>query len=92
MEERAKVRQEKRNHAKVAALIHEEKQRQKTTLDEQNEMDAKIAALPKPFGAAELGAKSIAGNEAREGCLEKLKLRSPKLSLGDEVKWQKTKE
>lgn len=88
---RAKVRQEKRNRAKVAALIADERRAKAKKKEATKALDDKIDALPKTFSAAEVGAKTLAGIKAREDCLEKLKLRSPKLSLADEVKWQNTK-
>ena len=90
--ERAQRRVEKRNRAKVAALVADERKAKAKKVEEKKALEAKIAKLPKTFSAADLGEKTAVGNKNREACLERLKLLSPKLSLGDEVKWQKTKE
>ena len=88
---RAKVRQDKRNRAKVAAMRADQKRKKEKRKDEEKALQAKINALPKTFAAGEVGAKGHPGVKAREECLQKLKLQSPKLTLADEVKWEKTK-
>ena len=90
--EAAKAREAKRLRAKVALAQALDKRNKAKEVAEKKALDEKIKSLPKTWGTAELGCKSKKGAEKREECLEKLKLRSPKLPLADEVKWEATKK
>ena len=89
---RSKAWEAKRLRAKEAAEKAAAKRKADKAAEEKAALKAKIKLLPTTWGAAALGKKTKGGNQAREDCLEKLKLRSPKLTLADEVKWPETRK
>ena len=89
---RSKAWEAKRLRAKEAAEKAAAKRKADKEKEERAALKKKIQLLPTTWGAGVLGSKTKGGNQAREDCLEKLKLRSPKLTLADEVKWPETRK
>ena len=73
-----------RNRKAKAAKAKEKK--------EKEEVAAKLDALPKTFSAKECGLETAEGLRARVRCLERLKLRSPKLSFEDDARWPEVRD
>ena len=90
-------RQVKKNQAasrrvKKVARLRKEKDRRvdqakKKATAEKKALAKKINDLPKTFCAKDCGLAGKDGHLARVRCLERLKLRSPKLSFEHEVRW-----
>ena len=78
--QRAIVRQQGANRR---AVLRKKKAAAKAKAD----LKTKLDALPVSFRADECGKPGAPGQRARSACLERLKLRSPKLSFEHEVDW-----
>ena len=78
----------KANHALVLAAKAKAAAAKEKKTQQKKELQAQVAALPVTFVPAEVGQAGKAGAAHRAKMLERLMLRSPKLSLADQIAWE----
>ena len=89
---RAVAKKKAHNLRVVKATLAKAKALKKKAAAAKAAVKAKLAALPKTFSAKDCDEAGAAGRAAREACLERLKLRSPKLAFEAEANWDKIKK
>ena len=77
---------------KVKVKRRKAKAKAKATAKAKKELKRKLDELQVAYTSKDVGKKEAAGVKAREGCLERLKIRSPKLSFEHEVAWPEIKK